>query len=676
MNQLYTPLACASLALASAMGSSPAAGGAGRQLLYTMSGNDELRTAVKAWCKGDESTYGNISTWDTSQVTNMNDLFSEMYCSTYETFNNDLSSFDTSRVTTMKRMFSGASSFNCDVSTFDTSRVTDMEQMFNKASSFNRDLSSFDTSSVKDMGQMFKGATSFNVYVSSFDVRRVRNMENMFNGASSFAQCVEWDIRAVPNGKKVNLFKGSQGSFCGTCGRDGQWAKSDDAICVDCPIAAACDGSTECLKDSKLVGFACGSCKAGRFLLNDQCRKCPAWEKYAWLIGAAFAALVCWLIYRHSDGEADMSSLTIACSYFQVTYIYFSFKLSYPDFVLKIAHWVLGVFSFAFADLSSPECSVGGAEQYPQRWWFSAVAPLLAMLPFAVKLCVLDRREGFRREKTIHTLVVLATITYVHAMSAAMEPWDCREYADGTWRLDGDPNLQCSQNSPSWQGMMAGSVFLFVGYVFGFNRLLKDVIDNADEGDHIEYEKRKKEFGFVFLRYKDDHRNWELVSNFRKLLTVVVQVFLSHSGIAQAVMTIAAIILIMRAHYNRQPYRRESSNTLEFRLLILELLLVIFALIGEGSGLGDASVSLILLTVVGVGIVLVAKAVVHEYLKQRRQEHMDRPNSASWDSLGSIMDVELVKANARANAEALAESETEETYAEVEVTAMVAADRI
>ena len=64
------------------------------------------------------------------------------------------------------------------------------------------------------------------------------------------------------------------------------------------------------------------------------------------------------------------------------------------------------------------------------------------------------------------------------------------------------------------------------------------------------------------------------------------------------------------------------------------------------------------------------------YLKQRRQEHMDRPNSASWDSLGSIMDVELVKANARANAEALAESETEETYAEVEVTAMVAADRI
>ena len=34
-----------------------------------------MKDAVNAWCNGDTTTYGHISTWDTSNVTNMSKLF-------------------------------------------------------------------------------------------------------------------------------------------------------------------------------------------------------------------------------------------------------------------------------------------------------------------------------------------------------------------------------------------------------------------------------------------------------------------------------------------------------------------------------------------------------------------------------------------------------------------------
>ena len=62
-----------------------------------------------------ESEYGHISTWDTSQVTDMSYLFcgrSSYYCgsksyytSSARYFNDDISAWDVSRVTKMTQMF-------------------------------------------------------------------------------------------------------------------------------------------------------------------------------------------------------------------------------------------------------------------------------------------------------------------------------------------------------------------------------------------------------------------------------------------------------------------------------------------------------------------------------------------------------------------------------------------
>ena len=124
-----------------------------------------------------------LSNFDTSQVTDMQFMFSGM--SSLTTL--DLSNFDTSQVTDMKYMFRDMSSLTAlNLSNFDTSRVTNMEVMFYGMSSLTSlDLSNFDTSQVKYMNYMFSYMSSLTTLdLSNFDTSQVAYMNSMFSGTS------------------------------------------------------------------------------------------------------------------------------------------------------------------------------------------------------------------------------------------------------------------------------------------------------------------------------------------------------------------------------------------------------------------------------------------------------------------------------------------------------------
>ena len=94
----------------------------------------------------------------------------------------NLSNFDTSQVTDMQFMFSGMSSLTTlDLSNFDTSQVTDMKYMFRDMSSLTTlNLSNFDTSQVAYMNSMFSGTSLTRLNLSNFDTSKVMKMSNMF----------------------------------------------------------------------------------------------------------------------------------------------------------------------------------------------------------------------------------------------------------------------------------------------------------------------------------------------------------------------------------------------------------------------------------------------------------------------------------------------------------------
>jgi surface protein len=138
---------------------------------------------------------GDIGTWDTSSVLNMQGMF---YYE--EAFNQDIGGWDTSSVTDMGYMFSGARAFNQDIGGWDTSSVTYMGSMFSGARAFDKDMGGWDTSSVAAMEWMFYDATAFNKDIGSWDTSKVTDMENMFGRAVAFNQDIGgWDTSSVTN---------------------------------------------------------------------------------------------------------------------------------------------------------------------------------------------------------------------------------------------------------------------------------------------------------------------------------------------------------------------------------------------------------------------------------------------------------------------------------------------
>jgi len=123
-----------------------------------------------------------LNDWNTTNVTDMNHLFSACFY-----FNQDISNWDVSNVTNMNGMFE-VTKFNQDISSWDVSSVTNMAAMFNLDGDFNQNISSWNTSTVISMAWMFRGATSFNQDISNWDVSNVTTMEEMFNSASTFNQ--------------------------------------------------------------------------------------------------------------------------------------------------------------------------------------------------------------------------------------------------------------------------------------------------------------------------------------------------------------------------------------------------------------------------------------------------------------------------------------------------------
>ena len=161
---------------------------------------EALDIAVAAWfsdATSAEGTYGHISTWDTSQVTDFTSLFNspDISAGNEANFNEDLSHWDVSRVTTMKYMFYHAPSFDQDIGDWDVSRVTDMTYMFYYASSFNRDIGKWDTSAVTKMGGVFFQASAFNQDISTWNISSVTNMYTMFRYATDFNQDIStWNV--------------------------------------------------------------------------------------------------------------------------------------------------------------------------------------------------------------------------------------------------------------------------------------------------------------------------------------------------------------------------------------------------------------------------------------------------------------------------------------------------
>ena len=152
---------------------------------YSQLTDANIQTAVDLWVSDSAAattTYGNISNWNVSQVTDMSGLFRDT------SFNDDISAWDVSSVTDMSGMFAFASAFNQDIGSWEVGNVEYMFSMFAFATSFNQNIGDWDVSNVTDMSGMFYSASAFNQDISNWCVTNIASEPSDFSTDSPLSE--------------------------------------------------------------------------------------------------------------------------------------------------------------------------------------------------------------------------------------------------------------------------------------------------------------------------------------------------------------------------------------------------------------------------------------------------------------------------------------------------------
>ena len=143
---------------------------------------------------------GDISKWDTSNVTDMSYMFYKAY-----SFNQPIGDWNVSNVIDMEGMFA-FSNFNRPIGSWNVINVTNMRHMFYKAYSFNQFIGEWNVNNVTNMYCMF-AFSNFNQPISNWNVSSVIDMKNMFYDAHNFNQDIStWNISANTNTTDIFMF--------------------------------------------------------------------------------------------------------------------------------------------------------------------------------------------------------------------------------------------------------------------------------------------------------------------------------------------------------------------------------------------------------------------------------------------------------------------------------------
>ena len=135
-----------------------------------------------------ENEYWDITTWDVSNVTNMNNMFNGSL------FDQEIGNWNVSKVVNMRSMFE-YSIFNQSIENWNVGSVATMRSMF-RGSKFNQPIGNWDIGSLENTSRMFWSAR-FNQPIGLWKMNKVKNADQMFAISEFNFSIDEWNLDAI-----------------------------------------------------------------------------------------------------------------------------------------------------------------------------------------------------------------------------------------------------------------------------------------------------------------------------------------------------------------------------------------------------------------------------------------------------------------------------------------------
>eukprot|EP00588_Corethron_pennatum_P001893 CAMPEP_0194297898 /NCGR_PEP_ID=MMETSP0169-20130528/59868_1 /TAXON_ID=218684 /ORGANISM="Corethron pennatum, Strain L29A3" /LENGTH=208 /DNA_ID=CAMNT_0039047825 /DNA_START=127 /DNA_END=753 /DNA_ORIENTATION=+ len=177
-----------------------------------------MAAALKMENDPDAKLYGDITDWDTTEVTTFYILFDKTSVQSAVKFNEDIGNWDTSLGEYFTDCFRGAESFDQDIGAWDMSTAVYAFGMFQGAliaESFDQDIGAWDMSNAIYTSGMFQGAHVFNQDISLWEVGEVKNFYNMFINAQGFNQDLSlWDFGSAKYVEQMFWYSGLNINQC------------------------------------------------------------------------------------------------------------------------------------------------------------------------------------------------------------------------------------------------------------------------------------------------------------------------------------------------------------------------------------------------------------------------------------------------------------------------------
>ena len=150
----------------------------------------------------------NLNCIDTSKITDMSRLFSDIIESGYNVSNIDISLWNVSNVENFGTMFFNCKDFNCDISEWNVSNMKRSSNMFYGCTNFNCDLSKWNVSNLQVADHMFLGCENLDCDLSNWDTKNLRIADQMFQGCKNMTcDLSNWNVNKLDKYSVRDMFK-------------------------------------------------------------------------------------------------------------------------------------------------------------------------------------------------------------------------------------------------------------------------------------------------------------------------------------------------------------------------------------------------------------------------------------------------------------------------------------